>query len=98
MQDASFERCRAEESIEDIRGTEKARSKMGRARHVQRVIITVPGYQSMMSSCAHAMDQPPSIGRVAPVMSCAASLHRKTAIAPTASMAINRPVGWRAAR
>ena len=30
------------------------------------------------------MDQPPSIGSVAPVMSCPAGLHRKTAIAPTA--------------
>ena len=51
-----------------------------------------------MSRCAHAMDQPPSIGRVAPVMSCAAGLHRKTAIAPTPSMATNRPVGCRVAR
>ena len=47
---------------------------------------------------AHAMDQPPSIGSVAPVMSCPAGLHRKTAIAPTASMAMKRRVGCRLAR
>jgi len=47
---------------------------------------------------AHAMDQPPSIGSVAPVISCAAGLHRNAAIAPTASRATNRPVGWRLAR
>src|SRR5215207_9877906 len=47
---------------------------------------------------AHAMDQPPSIGSVAPVISCAAGLHRKAAIAPTPSMATNRPVGCRLER
>src|SRR3954464_6973106 len=47
---------------------------------------------------AHATDQPPSIGSVAPVISCAAGLHRNAAIAPTASSATTRPVGWRVAR
>src|SRR5947208_11705740 len=46
---------------------------------------------------AHAADQPPSIGMVAPVMSCAAGLHRKAAVAPTFSIATKRRLGWREA-
>jgi hypothetical protein len=71
----------------------------GPVNHGVRPAVSSLGYlRRGQIACAYAMDQPPSIGRVAPVMSCAAGLHRKTVIAPTASMAINRPVGWRVAR
>jgi hypothetical protein len=65
---------------------------------VQRNASVIRNLLPGLADNAHATDHPPSIGSVAPVMSCAAGLHRKAAIAPTASRATNRPVGCRVAR
>ena len=46
----------------------------------------------------HNACQPPSIGKVAPVMSAAASLQRKTTSAPTFSNPTKRSLGLRTAR